>query len=77
MWCMHARAVPCRAADLAPGIAGYRLRSAQLMFQVGEVDKATQVLQGVCRKNPNYAGGAGAGAGGGGAGEGGAEAQCE
>eukprot|EP00890_Picochlorum_soloecismus_P002475 jgi/Picsp_1/3228/NSC_06068-R1_tetratricopeptide tpr_1 repeat-containing protein len=43
------------AADLAPGLAGYRLRSAAMLFQVGEVDKATRQLKGVVRKNRNYA----------------------
>lgn len=43
------------AADLAPGLAGYRVRSAVLLFQIGEVDLATRQLKGVVRKNRNYA----------------------
>ncbi len=45
-----------RAADLAPGIAGYRLRQAQLAFQNGHTQRAVQLMQGVARKNPQYAG---------------------
>ncbi|GLI63962.1 hypothetical protein VaNZ11_007129 [Volvox africanus] len=43
------------AADLAPGIAGYRLRVAQLLFQVGNTEGALRSVKGVLRKNPNYA----------------------
>ncbi|GIL71804.1 hypothetical protein Vretimale_761 [Volvox reticuliferus] len=43
------------AADLAPGIAGYRLRAAQLLFQVGNTEGAVRTVKGVLRKNPNYA----------------------
>ncbi|EFJ52362.1 hypothetical protein VOLCADRAFT_86720 [Volvox carteri f. nagariensis] len=43
------------AADLAPGIAGYRLRAAQLMYQVGNSEGAVRAVKGVIRKNPNYA----------------------
>ncbi|GFR42536.1 hypothetical protein Agub_g3442, partial [Astrephomene gubernaculifera] len=43
------------AADLAPGIPGYRLRAAQLQFQTGDVAGAVRITQGVIRKNPNYA----------------------
>jgi len=45
-----------RAADLAPGIAGYRLRHAQLAFQNGHVREATALMKGVARKYPSYAG---------------------
>lgn len=44
-----------RAADLAPGIAGYRLRAGQLQFQVGDVQGSLRTVKGVLRKNPNYA----------------------
>ena len=47
------------AADLAPGIAGYRLRAAQLLYQVGAVDGAVRTVKGVLRRNPTYAGAAG------------------
>ncbi|GLC41189.1 hypothetical protein PLESTB_001528700 [Pleodorina starrii] len=43
------------AADLAPGIAGYRLRAAQLAYQVGDVEGAVRTVKGVLRKNPRYA----------------------
>lgn len=43
------------AADLAPGIAGYRVRAAALLFQTGEVSKAAQQLRGVVRKYGLYA----------------------
>jgi tetratricopeptide (TPR) repeat protein len=43
-----------RAADLAPGLAGYRLRQATLLFQVGRAEKACRMMQGVVRKNPQY-----------------------
>lgn len=44
-----------KAADLAPGIAGYRVRAAVLLFQTGDVDRAAQQLRGVVRKYGNYA----------------------
>ncbi|MEW5304103.1 MAG: hypothetical protein WDW36_006737 [Sanguina aurantia] len=44
-----------RAADLAPGIAGYRLRAAQLLYQNGMLDDALKTASGVARKNSNYA----------------------
>lgn len=44
------------AADLAPGIAGYRLREAQLLFQNAKSDEAVRMTKGVVRRNPNYAG---------------------
>lgn len=43
------------AADLAPGLGGYRLRQATLMFQQGDVDGARRTMQGVTRKYSNYA----------------------
>lgn len=43
------------AADLAPGIAGYRLREAELMFQEDRVADADRLLRTVVRKNPTYA----------------------
>jgi tetratricopeptide (TPR) repeat protein len=43
-----------RAADLAPGIAGYRLRSAQLAFQNGDDAGALRLMRGLARKYPNY-----------------------
>lgn len=43
------------AADLAPGIPGYRLRAAQLMFQVGDSTTAVRTVKGVLRRNPSYA----------------------
>lgn len=44
-----------KAADLAPGIAGYRVRAAVLLFQTGNVTKAAQQLRGVVRKYGMYA----------------------
>lgn len=44
------------AADLAPGLAGYRLRHAQLLFQQGQSSEAARMLRGVVRKYGNYAG---------------------
>ncbi|EIE21375.1 TPR-like protein [Coccomyxa subellipsoidea C-169] len=44
-----------RAADLAPGIAGYRLRQAELLFQNARPADADSMMRGVVRKNPNYA----------------------
>ena len=46
-----------RAADLAPGIAGYRLRQAELLFQNARAGDADTMMRGVVRKNPNFAGG--------------------
>ena len=43
-----------KAADLAPGLAGYRVRAAALLFQTGDVQKSMQQLRGVVRKNGNY-----------------------
>lgn len=44
-----------QAADLAPGIPGYRLRQAQVEFQNGDTEAAARLTRSVCRKNPNYA----------------------
>jgi predicted Zn-dependent protease len=44
------------AADLAPGIAGYRLREAQLLFQNAKSEEAVRMTRGVVRRNPYYAG---------------------
>jgi tetratricopeptide (TPR) repeat protein len=44
-----------RAADLAPGLAGYRLRAAALAFQCGDAERARLALRGVARKSPAYA----------------------
>lgn len=46
------------AADLAPGIAGYRLREAQLLFQNAKSEEAVRMTRGVVRRNPYYAGAA-------------------
>ncbi|KAG2501266.1 hypothetical protein HYH03_001072 [Edaphochlamys debaryana] len=43
------------AADLAPGIAGYRLRAGQLQWQCGQADAAVRTVKGVLRKSPRYA----------------------
>ena len=45
-----------QAADLAPGIAGYRLREAELLFQNDRAHDADVMMRGIVRKNPNYAG---------------------
>lgn len=45
-----------RAADLAPGIAGYRLRQAELLFQNNRAHDADVMMRGIVRKNPSYAG---------------------
>lgn len=44
-----------KAADLAPGLAGYRLRSAALIFQCSDPELAEQKLRGLTRKYSNYA----------------------
>lgn len=44
-----------RAAILAPGIAGYRLREASMLFQLDRSEEAAKVMQGLVRKYPNYA----------------------
>lgn len=43
-----------KAADLAPGLAGYRLRAATLQYQTGDVARAKQTLRGIVRKYGNY-----------------------
>ena len=43
-----------RAADLAPGLAGYRLRAGTLQYQTGDVTKALRTIKGVVRKNSRY-----------------------
>lgn len=45
-----------RAADLAPGIAGYRLRQAEMLFQNNRAHDADVMMRGIVRKNPSYAG---------------------
>lgn len=52
----EALAAYSRAADLAPGIAGYRLRQAELLFQNSREADADLMMRGVVRKNPNFAG---------------------
>mmetsp|Transcript_26028 Transcript_26028/g.49457 ORF Transcript_26028/g.49457 Transcript_26028/m.49457 type:complete len:149 (+) Transcript_26028:476-922(+) len=42
------------AADLAPGIAGYRFAHAIGLYQIGDEVKAKRLLQGLIRKYPNY-----------------------
>ncbi|PSC71431.1 condensin complex subunit 3 [Micractinium conductrix] len=42
------------AADLAPGLAGYRLREATLLFQQGDATAAQRMMAGIVRKNGNY-----------------------
>ncbi|KAL4458527.1 hypothetical protein ABPG75_013392 [Micractinium tetrahymenae] len=43
------------AADLAPGLPGYRLRHAALLFQNDDDAGAARMMQGIVRKNGNYA----------------------
>lgn len=43
------------AADLAPGLPGYRLRHAALLFQNEDETAAARMMQGIVRKNGNYA----------------------
>ena len=52
----NALAAYSRAADLAPGIAGYRLRQAELLFQNDRAHDADVMMRGVVRKSPSYAG---------------------
>ena len=52
----NALAAYSRAADLAPGIAGYRLREAELLFQNDRAHDADVMMRGVVRKSPTYAG---------------------
>lgn len=42
------------AADLAPGLAGYRLRHATLLFQQEDEAGSARMMQGIVRKNSNY-----------------------
>ncbi len=44
-----------QAADLAPGIAGYRLRAGTLYYQIGDTARALSTVRGVLRRNPRYA----------------------
>lgn len=44
-----------RASLLAPGIAGYRLKEALVLFQVKRSEEARKLMQGLVRKYPNYA----------------------
>ena len=44
-----------KAADLAPGLAGYRLKQALAAWQVGEEDLSERLLSGLARKYANYA----------------------
>ncbi|GAB4821919.1 hypothetical protein N2152v2_008965 [Parachlorella kessleri] len=43
------------AANLAPGLAGYRLREATLLYQQGEPEEAKTMMRGIARKYPGYA----------------------
>lgn len=43
------------AANLAPGLAGYRLREATLLYQQGEPEGAKTMMKGIVRKYPRYA----------------------
>ncbi|MCO5553662.1 hypothetical protein L7F22_032269 [Adiantum nelumboides] len=43
-----------RASLLAPGIAGYRLKEALILFQLQRSQEAKKLLQGLVRKYPNY-----------------------
>ena len=42
------------AADLAPGLPGYRLRLGQLQFELGDVSAAARTMRGVTRRAPTY-----------------------
>jgi tetratricopeptide (TPR) repeat protein len=44
-----------RASALAPGIAGYRLKEALVLFQLDRLDECRKLVQGLVRKYPNYA----------------------
>lgn len=44
-----------RASLLAPGIAGYRLKQALILFQLERFREASKLLEGLVRKYPNYA----------------------
>lgn len=43
------------AANLAPGLAGYRLREATLLFQLGEPESARTMMQVLLRVLPCWA----------------------
>lgn len=44
-----------RASALAPGIAGYRLKQALVLFQLNRPVEARKLVEGLVRKYPNYA----------------------
>ncbi|KAG0570608.1 hypothetical protein KC19_6G174800 [Ceratodon purpureus] len=44
-----------RASFLAPGIAGYRLKQALVLFQLDRLEETRKLVQGLVRKYPNYA----------------------
>eukprot|EP00252_Welwitschia_mirabilis_P000020 TRINITY_DN10014_c0_g1_i1.p1 TRINITY_DN10014_c0_g1~~TRINITY_DN10014_c0_g1_i1.p1 ORF type:complete len:320 (+),score=55.10 TRINITY_DN10014_c0_g1_i1:116-1075(+) len=44
-----------RASVLAPGIAGYLLRQALVLFQLNRIDEARKLFESLVRKYPNYA----------------------
>ncbi|KAJ7520906.1 hypothetical protein O6H91_19G029200 [Diphasiastrum complanatum] len=44
-----------RASTLAPGIAGYRLKQALVLFQLQKPEEASKLIQSLVRKYPNYA----------------------
>lgn len=50
-----ALAAYARASLLAPGIAGYRLKQALVLFQLERPEEAKKLMQGLVRKYPNYA----------------------
>uniref|UniRef100_A0A0D6QWT7 Uncharacterized protein n=1 Tax=Araucaria cunninghamii TaxID=56994 RepID=A0A0D6QWT7_ARACU len=44
-----------RASVLKPGIAGYRLKQALVLFQLNRAEEARKLVEGLVRKYPNYA----------------------
>lgn len=44
-----------KAADLAPGLPGYRLREGILLFQEGKVTESQRLIKSVVRKTPIFA----------------------
>eukprot|EP01018_Ginkgo_biloba_P007754 Gb_05022 [translate_table: standard] len=44
-----------KASALAPGIAGYRLKQALVLFQLRRPEEARKIVEGLVRKYPNYA----------------------
>lgn len=44
-----------RASVLAPGIAGYRLKEALVLFELDRLEETRKLVQGLVRKYPNYA----------------------